>query len=41
MASTFKVKTHRVIGTTATTVNLSGSGYAMAQLDAVIDGGTF
>ena len=24
-----------------TTVNLSGSGYAMAQLDAVIDGGTF
>ena len=24
-----------------TTVNLAGSGYAMAQLDAVIDGGTF
>ena len=24
-----------------TTVNLSGSGYAMAQLDAIIDGGTF
>ena len=24
-----------------TTVNLSGSGYAVAQLDAVIDGGTF
>ena len=24
-----------------TTVNLSGSGYAVAQLDAIIDGGTF
>jgi hypothetical protein len=36
----YKVYTGLTVEPTST-VNVSGSGYALAQLDAIIDGGTY